>query len=181
MSWFFCIQNFTCSITFRWLTQNESSQSHAWSWCGGFNKEFFILIHWGPYSFSHLLACQIDLASMNQYREFFVQTSTPTPSMHQKFTEHGKFCMQKKPTPIQYVVWVEQNSIKTWSSFHSVSHSAWPLDLHAAEWMLHICKDCTCFMMTQLVAHKPNQCVTLKGVLFFLHWKLKNKSLKMSK
>ena len=32
--------------------------------------------------------------SRNQYRMFFVQTSTLPPSMHQKLTKHGRSCMQ---------------------------------------------------------------------------------------
>lgn len=35
---------------------------------------------------------KMSLALMNQYREFFVQTSTPSPTMHRKLTELGKYC-----------------------------------------------------------------------------------------
>ena len=37
---------------------------------------------------------RMSLALKNRYRYFFVQTSTPTPSINQKVTEFGKCCMQ---------------------------------------------------------------------------------------
>ena len=36
---------------------------------------------------------------MNEYRMFFVQTSTRPPNMHQKLTKHGRFCKQNNQLP----------------------------------------------------------------------------------
>ena len=47
------------------------------------------------------------LPPMNQFKMFFVQASSPTPSMHQKLTEHGKCCMQKQPTSNQNFGWIK--------------------------------------------------------------------------
>ena len=44
---------------------------------------------------------------MNQYRMFLVQTSTPTPSMHRKPTEHGKYQVQNNQLLTK--TWVESN------------------------------------------------------------------------
>jgi len=49
------------------------------SWCGGLNKEHSAIM---------------SLCSVNNYRMFFVRTSTPTPGMHRKLIEHGKCWMQ---------------------------------------------------------------------------------------
>lgn len=59
---------------------------HACSWCGGLNKEHTISLQWGPNKFEHLLVCHS--------RKFIVQTLTQIPRMLQKFTKHGKYCMQ---------------------------------------------------------------------------------------
>ena len=36
---------------------------------------------------------------MNQYRMFFVQTSTQPPNMHLNLTKHGRFCKQNNQLP----------------------------------------------------------------------------------
>ena len=47
---------------------------------------------------------------MNQYRMFFVQTSTlPTPRMHNFFTENGTCCMQINQLPIKSPVELQDN------------------------------------------------------------------------
>jgi hypothetical protein len=48
---------------------------------------------------------------MNQYRMFFVQTSTPLPRMHQKLTKHGKFCKQNNQLPTISHDELEDNSV----------------------------------------------------------------------
>lgn len=64
---------------------------HAWNRYGGFNKEL-IFIHRG---FNSIWACQEVLKqvrlSMNWYRMFYAQTSTPNPSIHQKLTNQESF------------------------------------------------------------------------------------------
>ena len=47
---------------------------------------------------------------MNQYRMFFVQTSTLPPSMHQKISEHGKYCLQNNQLSTQRHIKLEDNS-----------------------------------------------------------------------
>ena len=42
---------------------------------------------------------------------FFVQSSTPTPRMHQKLTEHGQFCMQNIPLLAKNLVDLKDNYI----------------------------------------------------------------------
>ena len=48
---------------------------------------------------------QMSLAFNEPIEKFFVQTSTPTPRMHQKLTERGKFHMKKNQlltnTPVE--------------------------------------------------------------------------------
>ena len=46
---------------------------------------------------------------MNQYKKFFVQTSTPTPSMHQKTYRTQNVLVCKQPTPNQ-----DSGPIKGW-------------------------------------------------------------------
>ena len=48
---------------------------------------------------------------MNQYRMFFVQTSTRPPNMHQKLTKHGRFCKQNNQLPTKSRDELEYNSI----------------------------------------------------------------------
>ena len=48
---------------------------------------------------------------MNWYRMFYVQTSTLRPRMHQKLTNHGKFCMQNNQLPTKSHVELKDNSI----------------------------------------------------------------------
>jgi hypothetical protein len=48
--------------------------------------------------------------SMNQYKMFFVQTSTLPPRTHQKLTKHGRFCKQNNQLPNQSHVELEDNS-----------------------------------------------------------------------
>jgi hypothetical protein len=47
---------------------------------------------------------------MNQYRMFFVQTSTLPPHMHQKLTKHGKFYKQNNQLPTKSHVELKDNS-----------------------------------------------------------------------
>ena len=47
---------------------------------------------------------------MNRYRMFFVQVSTPPPSMHQKLTEHGRCCIHNKQLLTKTYVALENNS-----------------------------------------------------------------------
>ena len=67
---------------------------HAWSRCE--RRTFYI----GSLERKLILAPQrhakMSLASMNPRIQYFLQTSTHVPSMHQKLTEHGKFCMPNK-------------------------------------------------------------------------------------
>jgi hypothetical protein len=44
---------------------------------------------------------------------FFLQTSTPTPSMHQKLIEHGKNCMQNNQLQTKTPVELEDDSINS--------------------------------------------------------------------
>jgi hypothetical protein len=47
-------------------------------------------------------------------KKLFFHTSTPTPSMHRKLTEHGKlFCMQKNQQPNKNSGRIKDNSIVT--------------------------------------------------------------------
>jgi hypothetical protein len=39
--------------------------------------------------------------SMRDIKKFLIQASTPTPSMQQKLTKHGKSCMQNSQIPTQ--------------------------------------------------------------------------------
>ena len=54
---------------------------------------------------------------MNQYGMPFVQTSTLTPSMHPKLTEHGKLCMRNNQLPTKTLVELKDNSIVYWISY----------------------------------------------------------------
>jgi hypothetical protein len=68
---------------------------HAYGWYGGLNKEHAISLQWGP---------KIHLKTSwhkPTYRKFFVQSSTPSPSMHQKLTLHEFLLCAKQPTPYQ--------------------------------------------------------------------------------
>ena len=51
-SWLLFIQNFSWLIKF-WV--------HAWSWWGGLNKEFFILVHWRSYPLWNAKKCSNEL------------------------------------------------------------------------------------------------------------------------
>ena len=51
-----------------------------------------------------------------QYRMFFIQTSTLTPSMHQELLKHGKFCIQNNQLPSNTPVELTDNSCKQTSS-----------------------------------------------------------------
>jgi hypothetical protein len=85
---------------------------HTWRLCLNLNE--------GPTYFSSLRA-KLILALlgmpkwvwplMNQYRMFFVQTSTPPPRMHQKLTKHGKFCKQNNQLPTKSHDELKDNSI----------------------------------------------------------------------
>ena len=48
--------------------------------------------------------------SMNGYEKFIIQTSTSTPGMHQKLTEHGKDFMQNNNLPTKTLVKLKDNS-----------------------------------------------------------------------
>ena len=65
--------------------------------------ENFLYRFIGDYS-SFGMGNGMSLPPENQYTIFFVQTSTLTPSMHQKFAEHGKFCMQNNYVLIKTLV-----------------------------------------------------------------------------
>ena len=47
---------------------------------------------------------------MNQYKLFFVQTSTRLPNMYQKLIKHGKCCKQNNQLPIKSHDELEDNS-----------------------------------------------------------------------
>jgi hypothetical protein len=47
---------------------------------------------------------------MNQYRMFYVQTSTLPPRMHHKLTKHGRFCKQNNQLPTKTHVELKDNS-----------------------------------------------------------------------
>jgi hypothetical protein len=47
---------------------------------------------------------------MNQYRMFFVQTSTLPPRMHHKLTKHGRFFKQINQLPTKTHVELNDNS-----------------------------------------------------------------------
>ena len=47
---------------------------------------------------------------MNLYKMFFVQTSTPPQSIHQKLTEHGRCCIPNNQLPIKSFDQLENNS-----------------------------------------------------------------------
>jgi hypothetical protein len=47
---------------------------------------------------------------MNQYKMFFVKTSTLPPRMDQKFTKHGRFCKQNNQFPTKCHEELEDNS-----------------------------------------------------------------------
>ena len=51
---------------------------------------------------------------MNQYRMLFIQTSTPTPIMHQKVTKYRKYCMQNNQLSAKTLVELKYNSIRVW-------------------------------------------------------------------
>ena len=53
---------------------------------------------------------ELDPQYTNQYRMFFVQTSTLPSSMHQKLAKHGMCCMQNNQLPTKTHVEVEHNS-----------------------------------------------------------------------
>ena len=76
--------------------------------------------------------------SMNQYRMFFIQTSTLPPSMHQQFTKYRRCCMQINQLPTKGDVEWEDNSsdvllidaelLDKWSLAHtSMNLCAWGL------------------------------------------------------
>jgi hypothetical protein len=76
-------------------------------------------LSWPEFWFYLFLGAQLILAPlgiwvrppMNWYRMFFVQSSTPTPSMHQKLIDHGKFCMQNNQLQIKTLVELKDNYI----------------------------------------------------------------------
>jgi hypothetical protein len=47
---------------------------------------------------------------MNQYRTFFIQTSTLPARIHQKLTKHGKVCKQNNKLPTKSHDELEDNS-----------------------------------------------------------------------
>jgi hypothetical protein len=59
----------------------------------------------------HLLACQNGVwPSMNQYRPFFIQTSTLPPHMHPKLTKRGSLYKQNNQLPTKSDDELEENS-----------------------------------------------------------------------
>jgi hypothetical protein len=68
---------------------------HARRWSLCLNEEQPIAVYWGPNSFYHCLACGNECdPQWTRYRIFFVQTSSLPPSMHKKFTEHGRYLVK---------------------------------------------------------------------------------------
>jgi hypothetical protein len=49
-------------------------------------------------------SAKISVAPNEPNRMFFIQNSTPTPSMYKKLTKHGKFCMQSNQLPTKSLV-----------------------------------------------------------------------------
>ena len=47
---------------------------------------------------------------MNQYRMFYLQTSTLPPRMHHKLTKHERFCKQNNQLPTKSNVELKDNS-----------------------------------------------------------------------
>ena len=95
----------------------------SWSWCN-FPRIFFgTLDTWCPKCwkdseisfnvwYSLKLAAWIEFwPSMNRRRMLFVQTSTPTLSMHRKLTQHGRYSsMQNNKLPTKMSAWIALNS-----------------------------------------------------------------------
>ena len=65
--------------------------------------------------------------SMNQYRMFFVHTSTPTPIIYQKLTKHANYCMQNNQLTTKLLAEWMENFIGE----IEVPHIATPLFDHA--------------------------------------------------
>ena len=55
------------------------------------------------------VACDYDQNEAS-YGMSFIQTSTLTPSMHPKLTEHGKLCMRNNQLPTKTLVELMDNS-----------------------------------------------------------------------
>lgn len=57
----------------------------------------------------------------NTYRTFSIQISSLPPSMHQKLTGHGRFCMQNNLTPDQKLCWFKGTVVM--GSFIEIIHN----------------------------------------------------------
>ena len=115
--------NFLCSIrvilqinySFGWelvvlhtmLSMFSKFLVHAWSWCGGFKEKLLYRLIKNQIEFDMPIG-----AKMNRYRMFIIQTFTPTPSMYQKLTKRGKYCMQDNQLPTKTLVEWNENSIE---------------------------------------------------------------------
>jgi hypothetical protein len=98
--------------------------------------------------------------SMNQYRIFFVQTSTLPPCMHQKLTKHGRFCKQNNQLPTRSHDELEDND------FVELEHGYQVLLRHMPN-----------YFESNLDITSCNQSCSLKWLLFtctliFLHVKI---------
>ena len=106
MSWFFGIFCIPCSVSFPCMFRG-GVEVYIKNILFKFIED---QTHYG------MRGVKMSLHIKTQYRIFFIQTSTLTPSMHQKLTKHGKFCMQNNQLPSNTPVEVTDNSNKQTSS-----------------------------------------------------------------
>ena len=65
--------------------------------------------------------------TLNQWRMFFVQSSTLPPSMHCKLTEHGRCCMQNNHNPTKGLTEIKEYSIECGKYSWCCCSISWPL------------------------------------------------------
>jgi hypothetical protein len=84
------IQQIILMSPYWWSTKNEDTQYHM---------EIIGMAR----------GAKISLALIEPIWLSFSQTSTPTPSLHRKLTEHGKWCMQNNQLPAKCPVELNDN------------------------------------------------------------------------
>ena len=92
----------------QWFSMFGKVLVHAWSSCGGLNWRILNRFIEGQTHFGTSCHAQMSLPSTNRSNIFSVQNSTPNSSMHKKFIEHEKDCMQNNQLPDQTYGWIKR-------------------------------------------------------------------------
>jgi hypothetical protein len=105
----FCLQNLTCLVFFGACVEVGWRFEHRTFYIGSWRTKLILTLLGMP---------KWVWSSTNQYRMFYVQTSTLPPHMHQKLTKHVRFCKQNNQLPTKTHVELKDNSnvAKLWNA-----------------------------------------------------------------